>query len=190
MTSSGSDITALLVRTRGSGEEAFDALFPLVYDELRTIARQRLRRHRPGETLNTTALVHEAYLKLVDQSAVEWSDRAHFFALASRAMRFIIIDYARARTAEKRGGGNEVLSLNDVDVASEERAVDLLRLHRALDQLTEIDERLGHIVEYRFFGGMTYEEIAEVTQLSVPTLKRDWRRARTWLYRVMQEPDM
>lgn len=160
---------------------------PLVYDELREIARLRLRQYRPSDTLNTTALVHEAYLKLADQAEVDWQDRAHFFAVSSRAMRFILVDYARAQTADKRGGDQARVPLSQVQIAAEERAFDLLLLHDAVDELTRLDERLGQLVEYRFYGGLNYEEIAEVTGRSVPTLKRDWRRARTWLYRYLKE---
>ena len=187
MASENHHITQLLIRARRNDQDVVEDLFPLVYDELRGIAHQRLARHRPGQTLNTTALVHEAYLKLVDQDEVEWQDRAHFFALASRAMRFIIIDYARARTAQKRGGGQDVLPLHEVQVGADEAATDLLTLDQALDALSQVSERLGQLVEYRFFGGMTYDEIAEVTGRSVPTVKRDWKRARTWLYQAMKE---
>lgn len=181
------DITQLLRAMRGGDRDRADELFAQVYDELRRIAHQRLSKHRPGATLNTTALVHEAYLRLVDQSQVEWQDRAHFFALSSRAMRFVIIDYVRARTAQKRGGGKDDVPLDDVQLrAADERTADLLTLNDALDQLADVNERLSRLVEYRFFGGLTYKEIAAVTERSVPTVKRDWRRARTWLYQAMQ----
>ncbi len=184
-------VTQLLQEAREGRREAFDEVFPLVYDELRRIAHQRLMKHRPGRTLDTTALVHEAYLKLVDQTKAGWQDRAHFFALASRAMRFILIDYARRRAAQKRGGRQEGAPFDAVQVAvgeraADERAADLLTLNQALEALTKVSERQGRLVEYRFFGGLTYEEIAEVTGRSVPTVKRDWQRARTWLYHAMQ----
>ncbi|ARA93889.1 MAG: sigma-70 family RNA polymerase sigma factor [Bacteroidetes bacterium] len=176
-----------LQQAREGDTDAVGRLLPQVYDELRRIAHQRLRQHRPGQTLNTTALVHEAYLKLVDQTQVTWNDRAHFFALASRAMRFILVDHARARTAQKRGGRQVPLPLDAVQVAAADaQAAELLSLNQALDRLAEHDERLARVVEYRFFGGLTYEEIAEVTGRSVPTVKRDWQRARAWLYRLMQ----
>lgn len=159
---------------------------PLVYDELRCVAHQRLVGYRPGDTLNTTALVHEAYLKLVNQQDVDWKDRAHFFALASRAMRFILVDYARARTAEKRGGPRPDVSLDAVQIAAEESTTELLALNEALGRLAESSERLSLLVEYRFFGGLTYEEIAEVTGWSLRTVKRDWRRARAWLHHTME----
>jgi RNA polymerase sigma factor (TIGR02999 family) len=184
------DTTQLLVDARGGDRQAFDLLFSRVYDTLREIAHQRLARFRPGETLDTTALVHDAHLRLVDQTRADWRDRAHFFALASRAMRFVIVDYARARAAKKRGGGARDVPLDAVQVAvqaaADERAADLLVLADALDQLAALNPRLGEVVEYRFFGGLTFDEIAEATGMSVPTVKRDWARARTWLYRSMQ----
>jgi RNA polymerase sigma factor (TIGR02999 family) len=189
--SSPPDTTQLLLDAGTGNQLAIDALWPRVYDELRSLAHERLRHYRPGDTLDTTALVHEAYLRLVDGSRVDWRDRAHFFALAARAMRFVLVDYARTRTAQKRGGALVDLRLDRVvapteDTASE-RAADLLTLNGALDQLAQADDRLSRLVEYRFFGGLTYDEIAEVTGHSVPTVKRDWRRARTWLYQSMQD---
>ncbi len=180
------DTTQLLLDARAGDREAFDRLYAHVYDALRAIAHQRLLRHRPGETLNTTALVHEAYLRLVDQQRAGWRDRTHFFALASRAMRFVLVDYARARTAAKRGGREPDIPLDAVQVAADERASEVLALADAVEQLMAVSPRLGTIVEYRYFGGLTFEEIAEATGLSVPTLKRDWTRARTWLYRALQ----
>ena len=186
-------ITQLLHEVAGGDNTAANVLYDAIYDELRQIAHGRLICNRPGQTLNTTALVHEAYLRLVDQDNAGWNDRAHFFATASRAMRFILIDYARERMAQKRGGGRPDVSLTPVYLAdgdgrpADERAADLLTLNQALDQLMAAHERLGHLVEYKFFGGLTYPEIAEVTGWSVPTIKRDWRRARAWLYRLMQE---
>jgi len=180
------DTTQLLRDARGGDRDAFDRLFAHVYDDLRRLAHQRLQRHRRGETLSTTALVHEVYLRLVDQNGADATDRAHFFALASRAMRFILVDYARARLAKKRGGGVADVPLDAVQVAADERAADVLSLHEALEVLGRRNERLGRLVEYRFFGGLSYEEIALVVGCSVPTVKRDWSRARAWLYRVMQ----
>jgi RNA polymerase sigma factor (TIGR02999 family) len=162
--------------------QSLDALFPLVYEELRRIAHRRLRGGARGQTLNTTALVHEAYLRLAERTGPAVIDRAHFCALASRAMRFVLVDYARTRTAQKRGGGESDVSVDDVQIAADERAFDLLALDETLEQLKAHDGRLAQLVEYRFFGGLSYDEIAEVTGLSVPTVKRDWRRARSWLY--------
>lgn len=195
MTPQPHPVTRLLHDVAGGDDDAAHALYDAIYDELRQIAHQRLLRNRPGQTLNTTALVHEAYLRLVDQTQARWNDRAHFFATASRAMRFILIDYARERTAQKRGGGLPDAPLTSVHLAdadthaADERAADLLTLNDALNQLMTTNERLGRLVEYKFFGGLTYPEIAEVTGWSVPTIKRDWRRARAWLYRLMQEPE-
>lgn len=181
------NITRLLHEAKKGSSEAYDDLLPLVYDQLREIAHRRLRQHRPGETLNTTALVHEAYLKMADRAQVDWQDRAHFFAVSSRAMRFVLLDYARAQTADKRGGRAAHVSIDRLQIAADERALDLLTLHEAVDRLTEMNQRLGRLIEYKFYGGLNYEEIAEVTGLSTPTLKRDWRRARTWLYRHLKE---
>lgn len=182
------DTTQLLRAARGGSRTAFDDLYAHVYDDLRQAAHQRLARYREGQTLNTTALVHEAYLRLVDQQAMRWEDRAHFLALASRAMRFILIDHVRASTAKKRGGVEEALPLEAVQVAIDDRGADLLALNEALEQLAVYSGRLAQLVEYRFFGGLTYEEIASVTEMSIPTVKRDWARARAWLYRAM-DPD-
>lgn len=179
--------TELLAAARAGDRNAFDHIFGVVYQDLRQAAHQRLLRHRPGETLNTTALVHEAYLRLVDHSRVRWGDRAHFLALASRAMRYVLIDHSRARMAQKRAGGEQQVPLDAVQVAEETSAADLLSLNEALDQLSRYSPRLGQLVEYRFFGGLTHEEIAEIMEVSVPTVKRDWARARTWLFRALQE---
>ncbi len=186
MTGPQGDVTQLLHAARAGGIDAARDLYDAVYDELRLIAHQRLIRNRPGQTLNTTALVHEAYLRLVDQNEAGWNDRAHFFATASRAMRFILIDYARRRTAGKRGGAQADVPMSAVQVGIEDRAEDLLTINLALEQLMAYSERLGRLVEYKFFGGLTHEEIAGVTGLSIPTIKRDWRRARAWLYQAMQ----
>ncbi len=180
------DTTQLLLDARSGDRDAFDRLFSHVYDELRHIAHGRLLQYRPGQTLDTTALVHEAYLRLVDQARAGGRDRAHFFALASRAMRFVLVDYARARSAQKRGGRTPDVPLDTVQVAAEECAADLLTLADALEQLSGVSPRLGEIVDYRFFGGLTFEEIAEAMGLSVPTIKRDWVRARAWLFHSMQ----
>lgn len=185
--------THLLHVARNGDRAALDALLPRVYDELRTLAHARLRRHRPGETLNTTALVHEAFLKLTAGETPSFTDRAHFFALAARAMRFVLVGYARDRTAQKRGGGTPDLPLDErVAVAAgaaDAEAADLLSLDAALERLAEVSDRLGEVVELRFFGGMQYAEIAEATGHSEATVKRDWRRARAWLYQAMHEAD-
>ena len=184
--------TQLLVEAREGGRDALDAMLPRVYDELRVLAHARLRRHRPGETLNTTALIHEAYLKLTAGETPSFEDRTHFFALAARAMRFVLVSYARERSAQKRGGGTPELLLNEAVAvsasdAAETEALDLLSLDAALDRLAVVSDRLAEVVEYRFFGGMTHKEIAEATGRSVPTITRDWRRARTYLFQYMQD---
>lgn len=176
------DLTLLLQKVSDGDAKALNDVFPLVYDELRKIAHQRLSRNRMGETLNTTALVHEAYLKLIDQSQSHINDRAHFFALSSVAMRHILVDYARSRSAAKRGGSLTPISLDDVNIAVEDRAHELLMLDQALEKLAAINERLAKVVEHKFFGGLTNEEVATVLGISVPTVKRDWQFARTWLY--------
>jgi RNA polymerase sigma factor (TIGR02999 family) len=180
------DHTDLLHSARSGSRAAFDELFALAYDELKRAAHHRLARNRAGETLSTTVLVHEAYVRLVDQSRAQWVDRAHFLALASRAMRFVLIDHVRARRAQKRGGGAYEVRLDEVELAAEAQGPDLLALHEALERLTAFSPRLGRLVEFRFFGGLTYEEIAEAAGTSVPTVKRDWVRARAWLFQAMR----
>ncbi len=170
-----------------SADERIDALYPMVYDELRKLAHQHRQRQAPTETLSTTALVHEAYLRLSDGAGTRWHDRAHFFALASRAMRFVLVDHARARSAEKRGGGAREISLDESALPHEDRSDHLLAIDEALTRLEQHDARLGQLVQLRFFGGLSYEEVAEVVQLSVPTVKRDWARARAWLHRFISE---
>ena len=187
--SSPSETTRLLHAARAGDRQAFDRLYEHVYDELREIAHRRLLRHRGRETLNTTALVHEAYLRVADQGGTNWQDRSHFLALASRAMRFVLVDYARSRLAAKRGGGAAGVPIDDLQIAAEESSADLLALHEALQRLAGFSERLSCVVEYRFFGGLTFEEIAQVTGASVPTVKRDWSRARAWLWEALGTTD-
>jgi RNA polymerase sigma-70 factor (ECF subfamily) len=160
-----------------------DDLMPLVYDELRQQAAGRLRREREGHTLQTTALIHEAYIKLIDQSDVRWQNRAHFFAIASQAMRRILIDHARTRQREKRGGANEDIPLDAfvLDVAGPEKSMDLVALDEALTRLAGYDERQARIVELRYFGGLEIEETAEVLGVSPATVRRDWSFAKAWL---------
>jgi len=177
--------TELLLGARAGRREAADALFERLYDELRELARIRLRDYRSGATLDTTGLVHEAYMRLMGRSHVKPEDRAHFLALASRAMRFVLLDVARARGRRKRGGGRRIVPLDTVQVAAEQRAADLLSLDQALDELRMHSERLADLVEYRFFGGLTYREMSLVTGRSVATVERDWVRARAWLYRAL-----
>lgn len=176
------EATALLLELRGGDSSVANALFPLLYDELRAIAHRQLGRERPSHTLSTTALVHEAYERLVDQTRTEWEDRAHFCAVAARAMRHILVDYARRRHALKRGGKHEPLPLDEGRIAVEEQAEMLLALDEALDRLATFGERPSRVVELRFFGGMTEEETAEALGVSVRTVRRDWAKAKAWLF--------
>ena len=176
------DVTALL-RAWGEGDRgALDALMPLVYAELRRQAERYMRAEAQGHTLQATALVHEAYLRMVDQPRVEWQHRAHFFALAANAMRRILVDRARARRAAKRGGAERALTLSDAEaVANEESNVDVLVLHEALTRLAELDPRQARVVELRYFGGLSIPEAAEALGVAHATVERDWRNARLWL---------
>lgn len=184
-TPSTHEVTQLLLDWSEGDQAAFDALMPLVYDELRQMARRFMSRERPGHTLQTTALVNEAYLRLVDQKRVHWQNRAHFFAVAAQAMRRILIDYARKQRYAKRGGGAPKISLDEVAVMSQERAADLVGLDEALTTLASIDPQQSRVVELRFFGGLTIEETAEVLKLSVDMVKREWATAKAWLSREM-----
>lgn len=186
MSESTSDVTRLLVRLRGGEEAALDELLPAVYDSLRNIARNQLRGERAGHTLQTTELVHEAYMKMVDHETVDWQDRQHFFAVAARAMRQILVDHARKRTAQKRGGEAEEVPLEDVTPRQDVGPGDLIALNDALDRLAEHDERMAQVVECRFFGGYTTQETADVLDVSRSTVVRDWRAAQAWLNRAMQ----
>lgn len=179
------DVTALLRQMSDGSGEALDAIIPLVYRELRSIAQRHLRREDPGHTLNTTALVHEAYLRLVDLRRVEWQDRVHFFAMASRMMRRVLINYARRRKRTKRGGGRIPVSLQEVSLPIHEHLDDLLALDQALTRLEAVDERRCRVVECRFFAGLDIEETAEALGVSPGTVKRDWRLARLWLNRQL-----
>jgi RNA polymerase sigma factor (TIGR02999 family) len=182
------EITDLLAAMGGGDAAARDRLFNLVYGELRARARQQLARLRPGETLDTTALVHEAYLKVAPRSAVPYADRVHFFAIASRAMRHILVDYARRGSAQKRGAGAMMVQLDDDDASSAipTHADELLALDTALERLGVLDERLARVVELRFFGGLSVEETADVLQSSPRTVKRDWRKARMFLFEAVR----
>lgn len=179
------EITGLLAALRDGDRGALDRLFPLVYAELHDRAHRQLARRRPGETLSTTALVHEAYLKLTDSARQTYQDRSHFFAVASRAMRQILVDYARRMTAAKRGGGQAV-SLDPDQLGSPDRAEELLALDEALARLEVLDERLARNVEMRFFGGLSVEETAEALGVSPRTVKRDWRKARAFLFEAIR----
>lgn len=178
-TPASQNVTQLLLAWEGGDEAARDELIPLVYETLRRIARHHLRGERASHTLQTTALIHEAYLKLVEQS-VSWQSRAHFFGIAARVMRQILVDYARARQRLKRGGDRERISLAAAEEA-QEQAADLLALDKALETLADVDPQRSRIVELRFFGGLTIDETAQVMGISTPTVERGWRAARAWL---------
>ena len=178
-------VTQLLVELRDGQSGAMDRLFPLVYEELRRIARRALRRERTGHTLATTGLVHEAYLRLVDQTRIEYRDRAHFFGIAARAMRQILVDYARRHRAAKRGGAQRVVTLDEGALALEDRAETLLALDEALTDLEQVDARLGQIVQCRFFGGLTEDETAEVVGVTARAVRRDWLKAKGWLHQQL-----
>lgn len=182
MDSNSADVTALLTEMARGNAEAGPQLIPLVYNELRRMAEGYMRRERPDHTLQTTALVHEAYLKLVGQHSVKWQNRAHFFGVAAQVMRRVLVDYARGHMREKRGGGRDEAPLDDAIVFSPERAEEFLELDRALQALSALDPRQAKIVELRYFGGSTVEETAEALGISPKTVKRDWTVAKAWLH--------
>jgi RNA polymerase sigma factor (TIGR02999 family) len=177
------EITRLLAVAREGDSAALDELFSVVYQQLRALSHARRAQWRGDYTLQTTALVHEAYLKLVGQETFDWQDRAHFFAVASLAMRQILVNYAEQRRAQKRGGDAEMIPLESANPVAPEAAEELLALNEALDRLAEIDERRRRVVEFRFFAGLTIDETAEVLGVSSATVSRDWTLARTWLRR-------
>jgi RNA polymerase sigma factor (TIGR02999 family) len=179
-------VTRLLEDYSAGDESVVDGLIPLVYPDLRRIAHRRLRSEPAALTLDTTALVHETYLNLVDQTRCDWNDRAHFFAVASRLMRRVLIDYARRKKAEKRGGGAVRVTLQEEMAATDPRFGDLLALDDALEELSAHHERMGRVVECRFFGGMTVEETAAALDVSTRTVERDWTRARAYLKRKLR----
>jgi len=183
------DVTRLLVDWSNGDQAALDKLLPLVNDELRRLARRYMRRESPGHTLQTSALVNEAYLRLIDQKHVQWQNRAHFFGIAAQLMRRILIDHARSHHYAKRGGGALKVSLDEAAAVTEARAAELLAVDEALEKLTAMDERKGRIVELRFFGGLTEEETAEVIGVSLPTAQREWRAAKAWLRRMLTDEE-
>jgi RNA polymerase sigma-70 factor, ECF subfamily len=178
--------TQLLIDLAGGDERALEQMTPLVYQELRRLARYYLRRERPGHTLQPTALVHEVYFRLIDQRRVDWRNRAQFLGLAASMMRRILVNHARDRAAAKRGGGAEKVSLRFADEPAERAGVDVLALSRALDRLAANDERKGRVVELKFFGGLTTEEIGHVLDISAATVEREWSFARAWLYQELE----
>jgi RNA polymerase sigma factor (TIGR02999 family) len=183
MTVAPPTITQLLVNWSEGDREALDQILPLVYDELRRLARSYLRRERPDHTLQATALVHEAYIRLIDQHSVTWQNRAHFFGIASQMMRRILVNHALSRAAAKRGGLAQKLSLDEAAGQGAQSEVDLIALDRALKELEALDTRQSKIVELRYFAGLSIEETAEVLGLSPATVKREWATARLWLRR-------
>jgi RNA polymerase sigma factor (TIGR02999 family) len=187
MTSPSQEISQLLRAWSEGDRTALDKLVPLVYDELRRMARRYMNRQQAGHTLQTTALIHEAYLKLIDQNDAHWRNRAHFFGVAAKAIRSILVDYARASHAAKRGGEALLVSLDEAAVASDERSAELLALDDALEGLAAFDRRKCQVVELRYFGGLSVEETAEVLKVSVETVARDWRMARAWLLRELSK---
>ncbi|MGE0882078.1 MAG: sigma-70 family RNA polymerase sigma factor [Blastocatellales bacterium] len=181
------DVTGLLIDWSNGDQAALDELLSLVNSELRKLASRYMRRESPGHTLQTSALVNEAYLRLIDQKNVQWQNRAHFFGIAAQLMRRILIDHARSHQYQKRGGGAIQVSLDEAAAVTEARAAELLAIDEALEKLTAMDIRKGRIVELRFFGGLTEEETAEVMKISVPTIQREWRAAKAWLHRMLTD---
>jgi RNA polymerase sigma factor (TIGR02999 family) len=179
------DVTQLLLDWSKGDRAALDQLMPLVYDELRRLANSYLRRERPDHTLQPTALVHEAYLRLIDQQTVQWQNRAHFFGIAAQTMRRILVDHARYHAREKRLSVSQKVSLDDAIIAAHPPDIDVLALDSALNQLADLDPQQANVVELRCFGGLTVEETAEVLGVSPATVKRDWSMAKAWLYQTL-----
>ncbi len=184
---SAADVTTLLNKLAEGDQEAAAQLIPLVYDELRRIAARRLRHERPGHTLEATALVHEAYLKLAGQPNARWQNRAQFFGVASQLMRRILVDYARTQQRIRRGGRQQKVSLDEVLLIAPDRTEELLAVHESLSRLEKLDPRQGRIVELRYFGGLSIDEAAQVLGVSAKTVMRDWNIAKTWLYGELKE---
>jgi len=185
MANTQADVTHLLIGWSNGDQRSLEQLTPLVYSELRRLADRYLRRERPGHTLQSTALVHEAWMKLIDQRSVQWQNRAHFFGVAAQLIRRILVDYARTRHAAKRGSHACKLSLDEAIAVPQKRDLDVVALDDALSGLAKLDEQQSRIVELRFFAGLSIEETAEVLHISPATVKRDWVAAKAWLYREM-----
>jgi RNA polymerase sigma factor (TIGR02999 family) len=181
------EVTQLLLAWSDGDQAALEKLTSLVYGELHRLAKRYMGRERTGHTLQTSALVNEAYLQLINAKEVRWQNRAHFFAVSAQIMRRILVDFARERAQLKRGGGAQQVSLEEAMVVSPERGADLLALDEALERLGRLNARQGRIVELRYFGGLNEEEIAEVLKVSLRTVQSDWRLARTWLYRELSK---
>lgn len=179
------EITALLLAWSRGQSSALDQLIPLVHDELHGIAKRYMRRERPGQTMQTTALVHEAYLRLIDSSRVQWQNRAHFFAIAAQLMRRILVDFARRRHNLKGGGDVKKVSLDEALVVSGETGEEMIAIDDALNTLASLDARQSQVVELRFFGGLSIDETAEVLKVSEGTVRRDWSLAKAWLHREL-----
>jgi RNA polymerase sigma factor (TIGR02999 family) len=186
MTESLNEVTQLLVAWGNGDQAALEQLMPLVYSELHRLAHRHIKKERPGHTLQTSALLNEAFLRLVDQSDVQWQGRAHFFSIAAQMMRRILVDYARSRRYAKRGGDAQQVSFEEELLVSRQLSADVLQLHDALNELATIDERKGKIVELKFFGGLSIEETAEVLGVSPGTVMRDWTLAKAWLRIAMK----
>jgi RNA polymerase sigma-70 factor (ECF subfamily) len=182
------DVTLLLSQLRNGNQDAHAKLIPIVYDELRRLARAYMRRERSEHTLQATALVHEAYIKLVQQRSVDWQGRSHFYGIAAQLMRQILIDHARRNLRAKRGGAQPAEPLNEELVFADGQSAELVRLDEALERLKKLDSRQGRIVELRFFGGMSVEETAEFLGVSPKTVKRDWSLAKAWLHSELRQP--
>jgi RNA polymerase sigma factor (TIGR02999 family) len=183
------DVTVVLEQMRKGDKGAADKLLPLVYDEFRALARHYLAQERANHTLQPTALVHEAYMKLVDQTRVDWQGRSHFFAVAAQAMRRILVDHARSRQRDKRGGGRARVVLDEAVALSPQKDEDVLALDEALERLAAVDPRQAKVVELRFFGGLSVEEVAEALGVSKRTVEGDWTFARAWLSRELRKDD-
>jgi RNA polymerase sigma factor (TIGR02999 family) len=182
------EVTRLLLDWRDGDHAALDRLVPIVHGELRRLARHYMRGERDGHTLQTSALVNEAYMRLVDHTNIDWQNRAHFFGVAAQVMRRVLVDHARSRGYLKRGGGNRAVNLDDAAIPAMERASELVALDDALTDLERFAPRKAQVVELRYFGGMTGEEIAEVLELSPATVQREWQAAKLWLLRALREP--
>jgi len=181
------DVTQILVDIGQGDKEAYNRLFPIVYEKLKDIATGQLSREYGQHTLSRTELVHEAYMKLIDQTRINYQDRNHFYAIAARSMRQILVDYARKKKAQKRGGDKEDLTLDESSINIEEHASQIIELDTLLDELTNLEERLGKIVELRFFAGLSIEDTASMLDISTSTANRDWVKARGWLYQRLKE---
>ena len=181
------EITELLEQWSGGNQAALDQLYPLVYEELRRLARSHMRREPKGHTLQTTALINEAYVRLVDQQSVRWQNRSHFFAISAQIMRRILVDHARRHLQAKRGGGAKRISLDEVMIVAKERSEEVLMLDEALANLARLDPRRSQVVELRYFAGLNNSEIASVLKISENTVMRDWNLARAWLYQQLSE---